>query len=45
MLVGTGVLLWALVRNDGALDRRNGITLMGLSVVFVVGRLLSFPGQ
>ncbi|WP_336038026.1 sodium:calcium antiporter [Halobacterium yunchengense] len=42
---GAGLLAWALYANDGELSRGAGATLMGLYFLFVVGRLLLFPGQ
>lgn len=45
LLVGVGLLGWTLYWRDGELTRREGAYLFGLYFVFVVGRLLLFPGQ
>lgn len=45
LVVGAGVLGWALYVKDGALTRTEGAYMLGLYFVFVVGRLLVFPGQ
>lgn len=45
LVVGAGVLGWAWYGNDGALTRAEGAYLLGLYFVFVIGRLLLFPGQ
>lgn len=45
LLVGIAVLGWTLYRNDGEFTRREGASLLGAYFVFVVGRLLLFPGQ
>lgn len=45
LVVGAGLLGWALGWRDGKLSRREGGYLLGLYFVFVAGRLLLFPGQ
>jgi cation:H+ antiporter len=45
LLVGVWLLGWTLYRRDGALTRRDGAYLLGCYFVFVVGRLLLFPGE
>jgi cation:H+ antiporter len=45
LLVGAGVLGWAIYGRDGTLSRTDGAYLLGLYFVFVAGRLLLFPGQ
>ena len=44
LVAGAGLLLWA-SRRDGDLTRTDGSYLLGLYALFVVGRLLLFPGQ
>lgn len=45
LIVGAGLLGWTLFWRDGELTRREGVYLLGSYFVFVVGRLLLFPGQ
>lgn len=45
LIVGAGLLGWALYWRDGELTRREGGYLLGLYFVFVAGRLLLFSGQ
>lgn len=45
LVVGVAVLGWAWYVKDGELTRTDGGYLLGLYFVFVVGRLLLFPGQ
>ncbi|WP_323192565.1 hypothetical protein [Halostella sp. PRR32] len=45
LVTGAGLLGWTLYVNDGELTRTEGGYLLGLYFVFVVGRLLLFPGQ
>ena len=45
LVAGTGLLGWSLYWRDGELTRREGIYLLGLYFLFVVGRLLLFPDQ
>ncbi|MFW5911401.1 MAG: sodium:calcium antiporter [Halolamina sp.] len=45
LVAGLAVLVWARYANDGELTRTEGSYLLGLYFVFVVGRLLLFPGQ
>lgn len=45
ILAGVGLLGWAVYWRDGELTRTEGASLLGLYFVFVVGRLLLFPGQ
>lgn len=45
LVVGAGLLVWALYWRNGELSRREGTYLLGLYFVFVTGRLLLFPGQ
>ncbi|WP_137285393.1 sodium:calcium antiporter [Halorussus salinisoli] len=45
LVTGAGLLGWTLYVKDGELTRTEGGYLLGLYFVFVVGRLLLFPGQ
>ena len=45
LATGAGLLGWTLYVKDGELTRTEGGYLLGLYFVFVVGRLLLFPGQ
>lgn len=45
LVAGAGLLGWTLYVKDGELTRTEGGYLLGLYFVFVVGRLLLFPGQ
>jgi cation:H+ antiporter len=45
LVTGAGLLAWALYVKDGAFTRKEGGYMLGLYFVFVVGRLLLFPGQ
>jgi cation:H+ antiporter len=45
LVIGAGLLGWTLYVKDGELTRTEGGYLLGLYFVFVVGRLLLFPGQ
>lgn len=45
LVTGAGLLGWAWYVKDGELTRTEGGYLLGLYFVFVVGRLLLFPGQ
>ncbi|MFB6091404.1 MAG: sodium:calcium antiporter [Haloquadratum sp.] len=45
LVVGAALLGWTLYRHDGELARREGIYLLGVYFVFVVGRLLLFSEQ
>jgi cation:H+ antiporter len=45
IVVGIGLLGWAWYRRGGELARADGVYLLGLYFLFVVGRLLLFPGQ
>ncbi|WP_049979978.1 sodium:calcium antiporter [Halolamina rubra] len=45
LLVGVGLLGWTMYVKDGELTRTEGGYLLGLYFLFVVGRLLLFPGQ
>jgi cation:H+ antiporter len=44
VLVAVGVLL-SVRHNDGRLTRHAGVTFVGLYFVYIVGRMLLFPGQ
>ncbi|MDZ7730858.1 MAG: hypothetical protein U5K37_08090 [Natrialbaceae archaeon] len=45
LIVGALLLGWTMYWCDGELSRREGAYLLGFFFVFVVGRLLLFPGQ
>ena len=45
LVVGVGMLVWVWYRRGGVFTRTEGVYLVGLYFVFVVGRLLLFPGQ
>jgi cation:H+ antiporter len=45
LAAGVGLLVWARFVKDGTLTRTEGGYLLGLYFLFVVGRLLLFPGQ
>ncbi|WP_132060866.1 sodium:calcium antiporter [Halorussus amylolyticus] len=45
LVTGAGLLGWTLYVKNGELTRTEGGYLLGLYFVFVVGRLLLFPGQ